>query len=114
MECREPCGAEFAILLLRVLQDQQRNRVLDRHDALANAKCRRLEAARAIRNGIIGGCWCRRPLRLLGHPCHIRLSPGGHNAQAAQPSTYLAPAVPQGVSTAGRVAGTDRSTARSI
>ena len=75
----EPGGAELAILLLRVLQDQQRHRVVDTRDALADAQRRRLAAVRAF--GIrIGRGRCPGGGR-LGHRRRIRPDPGSDNAR---------------------------------
>jgi hypothetical protein len=48
MARREAGRAERAVLLLRVLQDQHRNAVLDRHDAVADAQRDGLAAKRAL------------------------------------------------------------------
>ena len=75
----EPRGAELAILLLRVLQDQQRHLVVDPRDSLAHAERQRLEAARAF--GVrIGRRRLRRRGGLFGHCGRIRPDPGSDNA----------------------------------
>ena len=51
MQRGQPRGAERPVLLLRMLQDQQRDPVLDRRDAVADAQRQRLAAARAFRSG---------------------------------------------------------------
>ena len=66
MQGGQPRGAERPILLLRMLQDQQRNAVLDRHNAVADTQRRRLVAVRTVgrhlrRNGVDLG------LGLSGH-----------------------------------------------
>ncbi len=80
VQCREPCGAELAILLLRVLQDEQRHLVVDPRDSLAHAQRLRLEAVRAF--GVrIGRGRLRRPGGgLFGHRGRIRPDLGGDNA----------------------------------
>ena len=56
MQHREPCGAERAVLLLRMLKDQQRNPVVDGGNAVAHAQRLRLATARAfVRCGVDGG-----------------------------------------------------------
>ena len=50
MHRRQPRGAERPVLLLRVLQDQQRDPAIDRRDAVADTQRHRLEAARAVRD----------------------------------------------------------------
>ena len=48
MKGGQPCRAKGAILLLRVLQDHQRNLVIDWRDAVADAERQRLEAMRTF------------------------------------------------------------------
>src|SRR5512139_1094682 len=76
---REPRGAELAILLLRVLQDQQRYLVVDWRDALAHAQGPRLEAARTFRVRIGWGRW-RGPGGQFAHRGRIRPEPRRNNA----------------------------------
>ncbi len=57
MQRGQTCGAEHPVLLLRMLQEQQRNPVFDRRNAVANAQRRRLVAVRTVgrnlrRNGV--------------------------------------------------------------
>ena len=51
----QPRGAERPVLLLRVLQDQQRDLAFDRRDAVADAERQRLAAMRTVRNHLFGG-----------------------------------------------------------
>ncbi len=67
MQRRQPRGAEHAVLLLRMLQDQHRHLVLDRHDAGAHAQRHRLVTLRAIRGG--AGRFVRDGLR--GQHCYL-------------------------------------------
>src|SRR5579871_3583963 len=48
----EPRGAQRPVLLLRVLQDQQRQPVLEWRDTIADAERSRLQAARTIRQSL--------------------------------------------------------------
>ncbi len=80
MQRCEPRGAELAILLLRMLQDEQRHLVVNSRDSLADAQRPRLEAVRAF-DVLIGRgrLWCCGG-GLVGHRDHIRPTPGGDNA----------------------------------
>ena len=49
MPRRQPRRAEQAVLLLRMLQDEQFDAVVERRDEIADAQRRRLEAMRAVR-----------------------------------------------------------------
>ena len=55
MQRGQPRGAERPVLLLRMLQDQQRDLVLDRRDAVADAQRHRLLAVRTFRHRLRGG-----------------------------------------------------------
>ena len=46
----QPRGAERPVLLLRMLQDQQRQAIRDRHHLVADAQRKRFKAARTIRH----------------------------------------------------------------
>jgi len=51
----QPRGAERPVLLLRVLQDQERDFAFDRRDAVADAERQRLAAMRAVLDRLDGG-----------------------------------------------------------
>ena len=51
MQRGEPRRAERAVLLLRVLQDQELDPVVERRDEVADAKGRGFQAMRAVRRG---------------------------------------------------------------
>lgn len=55
MQCCQPRRAERPVLLLRVLQDQELDLVLDRLDGFADAERQRLAAMRAVRNFLGNG-----------------------------------------------------------
>ena len=55
MQRRQPRGAERPVLLLRMLQDQQRDPAFDRRDAVADAERQRLAAMRTVRDHLLGG-----------------------------------------------------------
>ena len=74
MQRGQPRRAERPVLLLRMLQDQQRNPAFDRRDAVANAQRQRLVAARTVRyrlrraGSASGSDWLDiRPLYALRH-----------------------------------------------
>ncbi len=50
MKRGEPRGAEGAVLLLRMLEDQERHLVVDRRDAVADAQRQRFAAVGALRH----------------------------------------------------------------
>src|SRR5215475_6929259 len=63
----QPRGAERPVLLLRMLQDQKRDAVIDRRNAVADAERRWLLAMRALRDGLfavlLGGIGHKPPIR---------------------------------------------------
>jgi hypothetical protein len=59
MQRGQPRGAKRPVLLLRVLQDQERDLVFDRRDAVADAQRQRLLALRTIRHRLRGGAHFR-------------------------------------------------------
>src|SRR5580658_10006871 len=75
MQRCQPRGAERAVLLLGMLENEKRYPVVDRHDGVAHAERRRLVTARAIGASRAHG--------LIVHVLPIRSRQGGFNGSAA-------------------------------
>ena len=85
----QPRGAERPVLLLRMLQDQQRDPVLDRRDAVADAQRHRLAGSAGIRESprrsAAGSGWFdMRPLYASSGASTTRYSAGAGDRGAAR------------------------------
>src|SRR5258707_3118552 len=92
-------GAERAVLLLGVLEDDDLNAVVERHDRVAHARCRRFAVALAF------GAGCAHDLlfhALAYTPARSRLQPRRHYCTGALPyrsgsntGKFMSPALTQ-------------------
>src|SRR4051794_11933271 len=87
MQRSEASGAERPVLLLRMLQDQERDAAVDRFNAVADAQGLRLAAGRALGDRVGGKAHLIPPGR---RPAPDQIAAAAGQSAGKSPASYIA------------------------